>query len=74
MAILLCMEIQLMIPRPRQGTQQDTRQSPECGRGARGMPVQAGIRQYIHYYNHERIKVKLESLGPVLHRAQAFST
>lgn len=34
--------------------------------------LQAGIRQYIHYYNHERIKLKLKSLSPVQYRAQAF--
>ena len=34
--------------------------------------LQAGIRQYIHYYNHERIKLKLKGLSPVQYRTQAF--
>lgn len=34
--------------------------------------LQAGIRQYIRYYNHERIKLKLKGLSPVQYRAQAF--
>ena len=34
--------------------------------------LQAGIGQYIHYYNHERIKLKLKGLSPVQYRAQAF--
>ncbi len=33
--------------------------------------LQAGIRQYIHYYNHERIKLKLKGLSPVQYRTQA---
>lgn len=35
--------------------------------------LQAGIRQYIHYYNHERIKLKLKGLSPVQFRTQALS-
>jgi transposase InsO family protein len=35
--------------------------------------LQAGIRQYIHYYNHERIKLKLNGLSPVQYRTQALS-
>ncbi len=34
--------------------------------------LQAGIRQYIHYYNHHRIKLKLKGLSPVQYRTQAF--
>lgn len=34
--------------------------------------LQAAIRQYIHYYNHERIKLKLKGLSPVQYRTQAF--
>ena len=30
-----------------------------------------GIDQYIHYYNHERIKLKLNGLSPVQYRTQA---
>ncbi|KJV25248.1 hypothetical protein VI08_19780 [Luteibacter yeojuensis] len=33
--------------------------------------VQAGIRRYIRYYNHERIKLKLNGLSPVEYRIQA---
>jgi putative transposase len=32
--------------------------------------LKAGIRQYIHYYNHERIKLKLKGLSPVMYRTQ----
>nr|WP_254908661.1 IS3 family transposase [Halomonas citrativorans] len=35
--------------------------------------LQAGIRHYIHYYNHERIKSKLKGLSPVQYRTQALS-
>ena len=35
--------------------------------------LQAGIRQYIHYYNHERIKTKLNGLSPVQYRTQALA-
>ncbi|HVI53684.1 MAG TPA: IS3 family transposase, partial [Luteibacter sp.] len=30
-----------------------------------------GIRRYIHYYNHDRIKLKLKGLSPVQYRTQA---
>ncbi|MBC3891518.1 IS3 family transposase, partial [Undibacterium sp. LX40W] len=29
-----------------------------------------GIKEYIHYYNHERIKLKLKGLSPVQYRNQ----
>ena len=32
--------------------------------------LQAGIKRYIHYYNHERIKTKLKGLSPVMYRTQ----
>lgn len=32
--------------------------------------LQAGLRQYIHYYNHDRIKLKLNGLSPVQYRTQ----
>lgn len=32
--------------------------------------LQIGIRQYIHYYNHERIRLKLKGLSPVQYRTQ----
>jgi len=35
--------------------------------------LQAGIRQYIRYYNNERIKTKLNGLSPVQYRNQALS-
>ena len=35
--------------------------------------LKAEIREYIHYYNHERIKLKLKGLSPVQYRAQALS-
>ena len=33
--------------------------------------LQAAIDEYIHYYNHDRIKMKLGGLSPVAYRAQA---
>lgn len=36
--------------------------------------LQAGIKQYIHYYNHDRIKLKLQGLSPVQYRTQALGT
>jgi putative transposase len=32
--------------------------------------LQAGLKQYIHYYNHDRIKLKLKGLSPVQYRTQ----
>jgi putative transposase len=32
--------------------------------------LQAGIKDYIHYYNHHRIKLKLKGLSPVMYRTQ----
>ncbi len=32
--------------------------------------LQAGLSQYIHYYNHDRIKLKLGGLSPVQYRIQ----
>ena len=32
--------------------------------------LETGLRQYIHYYNHERIKSKLKGLSPVQYRTQ----
>ncbi len=34
--------------------------------------LQAGIRQYIHYYNHDRIRTKLKGLSPVQYRTGAM--
>ena len=34
--------------------------------------LKEGIRRYIHYYNHDRIKLKLKGLSPVEYRAEAF--
>lgn len=34
--------------------------------------LQASIREYIHYYNHDRIMTKLKGLSPVQYRTQAF--
>ena len=34
--------------------------------------LQQGIRRYIHYYNHDRIKLKLKGLSPVQYRTQAL--
>jgi transposase InsO family protein len=35
--------------------------------------LEAGIKHYIHYYNHDRIKLKLQGLSPVQYRTQASS-
>lgn len=35
-------------------------------------PLQAGIRRYIRYCGHDRIKLKLKGLSPVQYRTQAF--
>jgi transposase InsO family protein len=35
--------------------------------------LQAGIRQYLHYYNHDRIKIKLKGRSPVQYRIQALA-
>jgi len=32
------------------------------------------LHDYIHYYNHHRIKVKLKGLSPVQFRTQSFIT
>ena len=32
--------------------------------------LQAGLDEYIHYYNHDRIKMKLNGLSPVAYRTQ----
>jgi transposase InsO family protein len=32
--------------------------------------LQAGLKRYIHYYNHHRIKLKLQGLSPVQYRTQ----
>lgn len=35
--------------------------------------LRQGLRRYIHYYNHHRIKLKLKGLSPVEYRAQALA-
>ena len=35
--------------------------------------LREGIDEYIHYYNHERIKLKLNGLSPVQYRAQPLT-
>ncbi|MFX1682948.1 IS3 family transposase, partial [Mitsuaria sp. CC2] len=35
--------------------------------------LRQGLRRYIHYYNHHRLKLKLKGLSPVAYRAQAMS-
>jgi putative transposase len=36
--------------------------------------LQTGLRHYIHYYNHERIRLKLKRLSPVQYRIQPLVT
>lgn len=33
--------------------------------------LKAGLDEYIHYYNHDRIKLRLNGLSPVEYRTQA---
>ena len=35
--------------------------------------LKLGIKQYIHYYNHKRIKLKLKGLSPVMYRTQPLT-
>ena len=35
--------------------------------------LEAGLEEYIHYYNHERIKLKLDGLSPVEYRTRFAS-
>jgi putative transposase len=35
--------------------------------------LQNGLADYIHYYNHDRIKLKLKGLSPVQYRTQALA-
>jgi putative transposase len=35
--------------------------------------LQTGIKKYIHYYNHDRIKTKLKGLSPVQYRTQPLA-
>jgi putative transposase len=34
--------------------------------------LQDGLKEYIHYYNHDRIKLKLKGLSPVQYRTQSL--
>lgn len=36
--------------------------------------LQTGLRKYIRYYNHDRIKLKLKGLSPVQYRTQPLAT
>jgi putative transposase len=35
--------------------------------------LRRAVEEYIHYYNNERIKVKLHGLSPIQYRTQAMS-
>ena len=35
--------------------------------------LQTGLKKYIHYYNHDRIKMKLKGLSPVQYRTQPLA-
>jgi putative transposase len=35
--------------------------------------LRTGLKKYIHYYNHDRIKMKLKGLSPVQYRTQALA-
>ena len=36
--------------------------------------LEQAVNEYIHYYNHERIKVKLRGLSPVQYRTQSLNS
>ncbi len=36
--------------------------------------LQTGLKKYIHYYNHDRIKMKLKGLSPVQYRTQPLAS
>lgn len=36
--------------------------------------LKSGLKRYIHYYNHDRIKLKLKGLSPVQYRTQPLAT
>lgn len=36
--------------------------------------LKKAIQEYIHYYNHDRIKLKLKGLSPVQYRTQSLGT
>lgn len=42
--------------------------------GAMAATLVVGVCQYIHYYNHERIRTNLKGLSPVQYRNQALAT
>ncbi|MGR2826129.1 IS3 family transposase [Acinetobacter sp. 1124_18A] len=49
----------------------------ECFHGEKFQSIdelEKTIQEYIHYYNHERIKVKLQGLSPVQYRKQLLKT
>lgn len=49
----------------------------ECFHGEKFQSVdelEKTVKEYIHYYNHERIKVKLQGLSPVQYRNQFLKT
>ena len=49
----------------------------ECFHGEKFQSIdelEKTIREYIHYYNHERIKVKLQGLSPVQYKNQFIKT
>uniref|UniRef100_UPI0025D40B7C IS3 family transposase n=1 Tax=uncultured Acidovorax sp. TaxID=158751 RepID=UPI0025D40B7C len=33
--------------------------------------LEAGVHDYVHYYNHERIKLRLQGLNPVKYRLRS---
>ena len=35
--------------------------------------LEKGLNDYIHYYNHDRIKLKLKGLSPVQYRIQSLA-
>ncbi|MFK5247274.1 IS3 family transposase, partial [Glaesserella parasuis] len=35
--------------------------------------LEQAIHEYIHYYNHERIQVRLKGLSPVEYRTQSLN-
>ncbi|WP_141729264.1 IS3 family transposase, partial [Acinetobacter qingfengensis] len=49
----------------------------ECFHGEKFRSVdelEKTVKEYIHYYNHERIKIKLKGLTPVQYRNQSLKS
>ena len=55
-----------------QSTRFDVQWRASCASGSVD-ELQAGLAGYIHYYNHDRVKMKLKGLSPVQYRTQPLA-